>query len=308
MADPIPAPAARKKPPVDVRARIQQYQPTSGGSEEMPAKQLVKSNSFNDLQKLRTKVDVRDSWLQVSFIENYPSSFSSPPKPAPRKKLQPLELPKQPYMKKSETMQKKLGSTDLTLLPSSSAQSPGRHKNTPPRPPPPSLKPGNRLDKKPLLDKDIPPVSSEPSRTTPTLVQKFSKIDESSSSSNSSTKPMEVPNQTLQPLSPAVKRQSSGTSSSLTDSNEEEPKGISTTCMWIILVMHITITCMVRIAHQVHHAVQQCKYFSFHANAYMYASAMYVYMYIYATAVFTNLPFYVDDYSFELFFPTIQQT
>ena len=243
MSESPPVASPRKKP-VDVQARIQHYQKPT---DEKSPNQLVKSNSYSDLQTLITKVDVRNSWLQISVIEKHSFSSSPPKPPARRKKFQPLELPKHPYIKSPEStvpdvsQQTKLSSTELSILPSQ--QRPPLRKAqtlrpTPPRPPPPSLKPVVKAEtikpavisteKKtptedkvslspvpsPKAQKPVLPTSPKPERHTkikPTLeIQK-----------TMTTRPLpSVPSD-----SPSSIRKNSGNSSSLSDSNEEEKKG-----------------------------------------------------------------------------------
>lgn len=245
VASPIATP---RKKPVDVQSRIQRYQKPT---EERSKNQLVKSNSYNDLQSLRTKVDVRDSWLQISVIDKHPSSSSSPnstpPKPPSRKKkFQPMELPKHPYIKTSDTTPtepKKLGSTELSLLPPSQPKQPPQRAQTlrahtvkpiPPRPPPPSLKPVKTTETiKPVANTNrkedgsvspsLSPNHNKPiPATSPKQERRTNKPAVIEPQKSMSSRPLpSIPSME----SPSSIRKNSGNSSSLSDSNEEEKKG-----------------------------------------------------------------------------------
>ena len=246
-----PAEATTKNSPVSVQARIQRYQTTQKTEEEGPT-QLVKSNSYDDIKSLRTRL-LRNNWVTVSVVDPDPSHFSSPqltpPKPpARRRKFLPMEPPKQPYRKASESPDiptKKLGSTDLMLLPPSPASSSFSHpkpvqrsqtvkpRATPPRPPPPSTKPSIKIDKKPLSEEGR---GTSPA-TSPSTRRSHSPL---STSPKANKHLFELPKvQSRPPPSvpsvpqPSPDPPSTGTSeerrlkkrSSLSDSTEEEKKG-----------------------------------------------------------------------------------
>ena len=237
-------PQPSRKTPVDVRARIQQYQKPASSEERSS---ITKSNSFNDLQSLRTQyktIDSRESWLRISVIDTIkPSPHSpgqhTPPKPpARRKKFQPMELPKQPYVKSPErtpdppttsetSAPKKLGSTELSILPPAPQPHPRIQKTqtlrTPPRPPPPSTKPP--IVKAATIDegRDHPPPPS-PMATQPSPKSKPSNNVQLSPKPRRTKPALEIAKPSH---SPTRERKSSGNSSSLSDSNEEEKKGES---------------------------------------------------------------------------------
>lgn len=172
----------KRKNPVNVKARIQQYQEqqqnVNPNSPKRQSDGFVKSKSFNDLQSMTL---AEDGWVVAGdtklTTQREHSPLATPPKPpARRKKIVPNEerpLPPTPPQSSSpKTMPRvnkqtkqtrpsdnttqeskdQLTSTDLFLLPKSGKPSLSL-KPVPPRPPPPFLKPTRRTpEPKPLLD------------------------------------------------------------------------------------------------------------------------------------------------------------
>lgn len=161
----------KRKNPVNVKARIQQYQEqqqnVTSNSPKTQSDGFVKSRSFNDLKSMTL---AEDGWVVAGDVNLTPrrelSPHATPPKPpARRKKFAPNEeerpLPPTPPQSSSpKTMPRvnkqttpsnnttkdskgQLASTDLSLLPKSGKPS-LILKPVPPRPPPPSLKPTRR--------------------------------------------------------------------------------------------------------------------------------------------------------------------
>ena len=173
----------KRKAPVNVKARIQQYQEqqqnVTSNSPKRQSDGFVKSRSFNDLQSMTL---AEDGWIVAGDTnltrQREHSPLGTPPKPpARRKKIVPNEErplpPTPPQLSSPKTMPRvnkqttlsdnatqeskgRLASTELFLLPKS-----GKPnlilKPVPPRPPPPSLKPTRRTPEgKSLLDNNLP--------------------------------------------------------------------------------------------------------------------------------------------------------
>ena len=167
----------KRKNPVNVKARIQQYQEQQQNvipnSPKTQSDGFVKSRSFNDLNSMTL---AEDGWVVAGgTTKREHSPHATPPKPpARRKKFVPNEEerplpPTPPQLSSPKTMPRvnkqttpsnnttqdskgRLASTDLSLLPK-----PGKTslalKPVPPRPPPPSLKPTRRTpEPKSLID------------------------------------------------------------------------------------------------------------------------------------------------------------
>lgn len=177
MADESPRP---KRPPINLKARIQKYQqatgtesPATGETSDGGDSSVTQSRSFNDLRSMTLTGE--DGWVMAtngrSKREVSPLLPPKPPVPPTRKKKYIVE-PSEPTIEGSgesspiystipekenrQNKSGKLASTDLFLLPAQESLTPplpARRsfsvKSVPPRPPPPSLKPNRRINPDP---------------------------------------------------------------------------------------------------------------------------------------------------------------